>query len=180
MLAEFEAVRAGQDSSHAAQGLALTSPPRVEIVQAEAQPTIDGEGNEGVVFALMTKVEFGVEALAFESASATLPPEAERYLVPLAESLVAELAALLIIGYPDTVASPDAALMSAEQQMLAEERAAAVADFLSRQGVLSTRIQVVGSGEYDPAVEDERIEEDRARNRRVEVFIVHYVAASNA
>ncbi|MEL7361100.1 MAG: OmpA family protein [Bacteroidota bacterium] len=174
LLADFEAVQAERDSLQAAQGLAPTPPPSVEIVQVE-QPIVDAQGNEAVSSSLMTKIEFGSDILAFESASAALPPQAELYLAPLAETLVTQQGAqLLIVGHTDTVGDENANLM------LSEERAASVADFLSRQGVLSTRIQVIGSGEYDPAVEDERTEEDRARNRRVEVFVVHHVATGNA
>jgi len=70
-----------------------------------------------------------------------------------------------IYGHTDSVGS------DAYNQTLSENRAGAVADYLSRQGVQQVRIATLGYGETQP-IADNGTESGRAANRRVEIRIV--------
>lgn len=59
-----------------------------------------------------------------------------------------------------------------ETNFLSEHRAQAVADFLIQGGISPTRFSVVGFGGSRKIIEDEREEENRALNRRVECKII--------
>lgn len=61
-------------------------------------------------------------------------------------------------------------------QRLSERRAASVRDFLVEHGVSAGRLKTVGYGERQP-IADGDTEEGRARNRRVEMYIVSLAAA---
>lgn len=70
-----------------------------------------------------------------------------------------------VYGHTDSVGS------DAYNQTLSENRARAVADYLSMRGVQSVRIATIGYGETQP-VADNGTEAGRAANRRVELRIV--------
>ncbi len=65
-----------------------------------------------------------------------------------------------IDGYTDSTGS------AAYNQKLSERRAAAVADYLTAQGISGGRLLVQGYGENNP-VADNKTPEGRAHNRRV-------------
>lgn len=70
-----------------------------------------------------------------------------------------------IYGHTDSVGS------DAYNQTLSENRARAVANFLTAQGVQPVRIATMGYGESQP-IADNATESGRAANRRVEIRIV--------
>ena len=70
-----------------------------------------------------------------------------------------------IYGHTDSVGS------DAYNQTLSENRARAVADYLSMQGVNKVRMATLGYGETQP-IADNETESGRAANRRVEIRIV--------
>ena len=70
-----------------------------------------------------------------------------------------------IYGHTDSVGS------DAYNQTLSENRARAVADYLSMQGVHKVRMATLGYGETQP-IADNGTESGRAANRRVEIRIV--------
>jgi outer membrane protein OmpA-like peptidoglycan-associated protein len=70
-----------------------------------------------------------------------------------------------IYGHTDSVGS------DAYNQNLSENRAGAVANYLSTQGVQQVRIATLGYGETQP-IADNATESGRAANRRVEIRIV--------
>ena len=70
-----------------------------------------------------------------------------------------------IYGHTDSVGS------DAYNQTLSENRARAVADYLSMQGVNKVRMATLGYGETQP-IADNGTESGRAANRRVEIRIV--------
>jgi OOP family OmpA-OmpF porin len=74
---------------------------------------------------------------------------------------------VVIEGHTDNVGS-------AETNMrLSKERAAAVADYLSAQGVKRDRMIVIGYGEDKPVSPDSNATpEGRAKNRRVEIVVM--------
>ncbi len=69
-------------------------------------------------------------------------------------------------GYTDSIGT------DAYNIGLSERRATAVKDYLIKEaGVSSSRIMVIGHGKADP-VADNKTEEGRAKNRRVEISIL--------
>ena len=70
-----------------------------------------------------------------------------------------------IYGHTDSVGA------DAYNQTLSENRARAVADYLSMQGVNKVRMATLGYGETQP-IADNGTESGRAANRRVEIRIV--------
>lgn len=101
----------------------------------------------------------------FQLASSTLEPLHRRQLRDMARQASADPGARIqIVGHTDT-SGPEAFNLG-----LAERRAQAVRDYLEKQGVSSNTIEsVTGMGEAAPRVE-EHTEDDRAQNRRVEIF----------
>ena len=103
----------------------------------------------------------------FASGSATLSPQAERALAPVAQALASPALASFrfrIEGHTDTTGDP------ASNQALSERRAAAVRDYLvQRYGVSPNRLEVVGLGETNLLVRT-GTQVPEVRNRRVQVL----------
>lgn len=70
-----------------------------------------------------------------------------------------------VSGHTDSVGSDD------YNQHLSEQRANAVANYLSGRGLMRERFEVVGMGERYP-VADNNSDDGRAKNRRVEIRVV--------
>jgi outer membrane protein OmpA-like peptidoglycan-associated protein len=79
---------------------------------------------------------------------------------------------LLIVGHTDAVGT------SAYNQALSQRRATSAANFLTTQGVASTRLQSVGRGETEPIAGNDT-EGGRQLNRRVEIAIVANASTRN-
>lgn len=108
---------------------------------------------------------FILDGIYFESNSATLL--ADSY--PALDELVAylkknESQQLSITGHTDSRGSEK------DNLKLSEKRAAAVAAYLIRKGVLLTRISSSGKGESEP-IADNMYKDGRAKNRRVEFLL---------
>ncbi len=73
---------------------------------------------------------------------------------------------ILIEGHTDNQGK------SNELQSLSEQRTEAIKAFLVKKGIQKERIQTTGFGGRFPIIKDPQTEEDRAKNRRVEVRIV--------
>jgi len=88
---------------------------------------------------------------------------------------VLDSVALVLNKYPkttvDVVGHTDSVGEAGYNQMLSEQRAGAVAKYLSGQKVLATRLLVQGRGENQP-VATNNTEAGRKQNRRVEIVIV--------
>lgn len=88
---------------------------------------------------------------------------------------VLDSVALVLNKYPkttvDVVGHTDSVGEAGYNQMLSEQRAGAVAKYLSGQKVLATRLLVQGRGENQP-VASNNTEAGRKQNRRVEIVIV--------
>ena len=69
---------------------------------------------------------------------------------------------LSVEGHTDNVGSPQA------NKDLSQRRAKAITDFLTKSGIQAGRLQAVGHGQENP-IADNRKEEGRAQNRRVEL-----------
>lgn len=109
---------------------------------------------------------FNIKNIQFEFGKATLLPSSYEVLDPLVKlmndnpSLTIELA-----GHTDIVGGREFNLR------LSNQRAQAVADYLINKGVNKDRIQVAGYG-FDKPIADNKTDEGRALNRRVEMVII--------
>jgi len=105
--------------------------------------------------------------IQFGLASSTLDPQDRQRLARVAEYVLADdsVTGLRLEGYTDNLGFRTA------NQRLSMRRAEAVRQFLVQQGVPAARIHVEYRGEAE-AVANNRSEEGRARNRRVEVTLL--------
>ena len=102
-----------------------------------------------------------------------IQPQFQATLDQIAQTLVAYPQTMIdIYGHTDSTGS------DAYNQTLSENRARAVADYLSAHGVQSVRMATRGYGESQLLVNPERSEADRQANRRVEIRIVPATAQS--
>jgi len=73
---------------------------------------------------------------------------------------------MVVEGHTDSQGNDDA------NQVLSEQRAKSVRDYLVSRGVAADRITSTGKGETSP-VADNKSAEGRANNRRVEIVVTH-------
>ena len=103
--------------------------------------------------------------LFFATNKTQILPQSEQALNELAQFMQAHPGiSVRITGHTDDVGSEQA------NQILSEGRANAVRNELIRRGVAGDRITAEGKGESEP-IADNKTEEGRARNRRVEFTI---------
>ena len=103
--------------------------------------------------------------VSFDTGSAVIKPQMRTVLDPFAAGLRDDpKAQLTIVGHTDSTGS------AAVNNPLSVQRAQSVSDYLSAQGVASTRIQIDGRGEREP-VADNGSDAGRAKNRRVEILL---------
>jgi outer membrane protein OmpA-like peptidoglycan-associated protein len=103
--------------------------------------------------------------VSFATGSASINPQLYPVLDRVANTLKDYPATTVtVIGHTDNVGG-DAANLN-----LSRERAAAVVNYLNRQGIAMTRMQSVGRGEVEP-VADNASDAGRAQNRRVELIV---------
>jgi outer membrane protein OmpA-like peptidoglycan-associated protein len=112
---------------------------------------------------LEEKGSVAVYGITFDTGKATIEPESEKILATVVEVLEADPALKLEIqGHTDNVGTPAANLK------LSNERAAAVRSWLVGRGIAAARLTSAGLGDTKP-VADNKTEEGRAKNRRVEL-----------
>ncbi len=100
------------------------------------------------------------------SVSTAVDAEAQRYLDALADYLRSNPdAQVRIVGHTDAFGTP------AETQRVSEDRADQVKQYLRRKGIPTGRIFDSGVGARQP-VADNRTEDGRRQNRRVEIVII--------
>jgi OmpA-OmpF porin, OOP family len=114
--------------------------------------------------ALKTKGSIAVHNILFDTGKATIKPESAGALGIIAEVLKGDPALKIEIqGHTDNVGAPAANLK------LSQDRAAAVKAYLVQTGgIAATRLTTAGLGDTKP-VADNKTEEGRAQNRRVEL-----------
>jgi outer membrane protein OmpA-like peptidoglycan-associated protein len=101
----------------------------------------------------------------FDTGHYTLKPDAREKLAKVSGILLAyPNLQLQVEGYTDNVGSDD------YNQKLSEQRAGAVRDYLTSQGVTQTNISAVGYGKSDP-IADNSTNQGRAENRRVQLVV---------
>lgn len=134
----------------------------VEVIKGEAQDAIS------------TFLFPQAELFAFDSDK--ISDAGKDYIRGYREQLGDELAqafAVVVIGYTDSTGDEQ------YNMDLSKRRADAVADYLTTLGVPADKLQTLGRGENDPLVPNDS-DENRARNRRVEVVVVGQPRALDA
>jgi outer membrane protein OmpA-like peptidoglycan-associated protein len=105
-------------------------------------------------------------SVLFASGEYKLTAEAQQKLGMIADTLrpQAQTHEILVEGHTDSKGTPSS------NQLLSENRARAVMEFLISRGIPSTAITSVGIGQVRP-ISDNASAEGRANNRRVEIII---------
>lgn len=103
--------------------------------------------------------------ISFDTGRANIKPNFRPILDRFASSLLDNPTTLVtIIGHTDNTGN------DAVNNPLSVERAARTRDYLASRGVSSGRFTIDGRGSYEPVVSNNS-EANRARNRRVEIFV---------
>ncbi|MCM2268187.1 MAG: OmpA family protein [Elusimicrobiales bacterium] len=132
------------------------------------------EGSLGVeVTTSRIKLTFASPVL-FDSGSAELKPSARAVLDPVAESLLKMENQVVVEGHTDSAKMLGKKFSSNRELSLM--RAFSVIDYLTGKGVPPGRLTAFGYGEFRPAA-DNATDENRARNRRIEMIIVRQTPA---
>jgi OOP family OmpA-OmpF porin len=99
----------------------------------------------------------------FDTGKSTIKPDSAKTLDDAAAVLkAASTLQILVGGHTDNVGTPEA------NQKLSEDRAKAVMAALVQRGIAASRLTAQGFGQTQP-IADNRTEEGRAKNRRVEL-----------
>lgn len=119
--------------------------------------------NVGELVAKLNKDGFITLYVNFDTNKSTIKADSAKTLDDAAAVLKAAPAlAILVGGHTDNVGTPDA------NQKLSEDRARAVMAALVQRGIPAERLTAKGFGQTEP-IADNRTEEGRAKNRRVEL-----------
>lgn len=113
----------------------------------------------------------------FPLGEADLSPEARAVLQEFAEIFKSAAGAqfnLFIVGHTDDrpIVRPETRAKHPTNWHLSVHRAAAVQQFLEQAGIEPHRMGIAGYGEHQPLVPNDS-EENRARNRRVEIYVLN-------
>lgn len=110
------------------------------------------------------------DALLFDSGSASIKPQAYDALTRIATKLKEIPGKVSIEGHTDNVPVSANSIYKSNWELSAA-RAASVLHFLLRFGFSPDRFVIAGYGEYRPVAPNDT-EENRAKNRRVEIIIL--------
>jgi len=117
---------------------------------------------------MQQKLRFGSDEL-FDSDKADLKPGAvkamEAFIADLKSATV--LNGIVITGHTDGIGS------AAYNEKLSVRRAESVRNYLTAHGIAADKIKIAGKGKTDP-IADNKTEEGRAKNRRVDVEVDGY------
>jgi outer membrane protein OmpA-like peptidoglycan-associated protein len=103
--------------------------------------------------------------ISFDSGRADIKPNLRPVLDRFAATLAENQATIVtIVGHTDNTGS------DAINDPLSRERASRTRDYLSARGVSPSRFSVEGRGSHEPVVANNN-DANRARNRRVEIFV---------
>ncbi len=147
---------AAANSRRPQQGVTSTQPPPNPLLGLADQTRQSANGTEVVI----------ASGLQFPKNDSQLSPQAKRRLDQVATALQQTQPAptVTIEGFTDASGS------SARNQELSQERAAAVAGYLTQKGVPQDRVTVRGLGPSEP-VGDNATPAGRLGNRRVEIHV---------
>ena len=111
-------------------------------------------------------VRLTIDALRFRPDQAVLLPEERTRLDSVAHALrQIDGVRYLVVGHTADVGTPEG------RATLSVERAQVIAGELARRGISPDRIDIEGRGSAEPVATNET-EEGRARNRRVEIYVI--------
>jgi outer membrane protein OmpA-like peptidoglycan-associated protein len=116
------------------------------------------DDDRGMVITLQSEV-------LFKTAKFDLKPAAMAKLDQIAEALKGKEQPIVVYGYTDTVGTRDF------NQMLSQQRAQSVRDYLVGKGIPNDLVTAQGKAWDDP-VSDNTSVEGRAQNRRVEIVVL--------
>ena len=117
---------------------------------------------------IIEKINFAAKNIFFSTGSFKLLPKSYKSLNEVASLMKADPSLLLDIdGHTDSQGSDEA------NHTLSHNRANAVAEYLTKQGVDASRFKVTGYGEEKP-VADNKTAAGRAKNRRTEMTVHNY------
>jgi len=143
-----------------------TSIPEVEIVKTDTVRT-QTRASAGKISQEPIVVEKIMLHFHFEYNSIDLDEETEDFLTGLSTTLTEDKALKLkITGHTDNI-GPEKF-----NQKLSVKRAEAIRSFLLKKGIERERLEALGRGMNEPLNNNET-EEDRAKNRRVEILLYH-------
>lgn len=112
--------------------------------------------------------------ISFDTNRSDIKPNFRPILDKFAASLMENpYASVKIIGHTDSTGS------DALNDPLSLNRAARVRDYLAARGVASNRISVTGAGSHEPVAPNDT-PANRAKNRRVEIFVAEQQATAQA
>jgi len=158
-------------------------PPMAPTVEMPSEPAIGGGPREdlgnpssGGVQALALylasggasgqKNDFVLEGVTFRTGSATLSKEGTEKVSELAALMKGHPGAKIkVVGHTDNAGNPEA------NRVLSEDRATAVRDELTRQGITPDRIETAGAGSDDPVAKNDS-SANMEKNRRIDVIVV--------
>jgi outer membrane protein OmpA-like peptidoglycan-associated protein len=131
------------------------------VVEAPVEPTppAPAEVQEETID-LKEKVEFETDSAQLKEGS---KPVLDGVVKVLKEH--PEILKIRIEGHTDSTSTPE------HNQTLSEQRAAAVREYFTSQGIAAGRLSSKGLGQTKP-IDDNNTESGRAANRRVEIHIV--------
>ena len=112
--------------------------------------------------------------ISFDTGRADIKPEMRPVLDRFAATLVENPATTVtIVGHTDNTGS------DAFNDPLSQQRAARTRDYLTTRGVAANRFNISGRGSHEPLVPNTS-DANRAKNRRVEIFVAEQQAAAPA
>jgi outer membrane protein OmpA-like peptidoglycan-associated protein len=124
---------------------------------------MDQEVTADAMYDALSKDGFMALYINFDTGKSTIKPESQPIIDQIAALMKGHADLKLNIeGHTDNVGTP------ASNKTLSEQRAKAVLDAVVKQGSAANRMAAVGWGQDKP-VADNRTEDGRAKNRRVEI-----------
>jgi len=125
--------------------------------------TMEQKISSSAILDALNKEGFIALDIHFETGKAAIQPESQAQIAEIAALLKSNPSLKLSVdGHTDNTGTPDG------NRKLSEDRAKAVRTALVSQGTDASRLQAQGFGQDKP-VADNRTEEGRAKNRRVEL-----------
>ncbi len=117
---------------------------------------------------IIDKINFAAKNVFFATGSYKLLPKSFKSLNEVANLMKADESLMVDIdGHTDAVGSDES------NQVLSDNRAGAVKEYLIKQGVAETRLKSAGYGETKP-IADNKTAAGRAKNRRTEMTVRNY------
>ena len=133
-----------------------------ELVVLEMAPMIQ-EVTADAMYSALSKDGFMALYINFDTGKSDLKPESQGIVEQIAALLQAHPELKMSIeGHTDNVGTPES------NQALSSQRAKSVMNAVVQKGIAAARVTAVGWGQEKP-IADNRSEEGRAKNRRVEI-----------